>query len=99
MRAFEVPGDDPDAFVEKVREELAGTELSGMVRIEHRDGQLIVRFIRMGVSELRYDLVEEANGFRARLVGERVALLHIPFRDAFERNFEGLISRVGGQVS
>ena len=99
MRSFEVPGIDPDAFVARVRAELAGTELSRVVRIEHRGGELVVRFTRLGTSELRYDLVEGEEGFRARLSGERIALMHIPFRDAFDRNFEALISRVGGRVA
>ncbi|NOZ93525.1 MAG: hypothetical protein GXP47_02145 [Acidobacteria bacterium] len=98
MRSFEVPGSDPDAFVARVRGELAGTDLARVVRIERRGAQLIVRFSRLGTSELRYDLVEEGDGFRARLGGERVALMHVAFRDAFDRNFERLIARVGGRV-
>ncbi len=98
MRSFEVPEVDPDTFVERVRGELAGTDLSDVVRIEHLGDQLVVRFTRMGTSELRYDLLEDGDGFRARLVHERIALMHIPFRDAFDRNFERLISRVGGRA-
>ncbi|HHQ49077.1 MAG TPA: hypothetical protein ENK19_09395 [Acidobacteria bacterium] len=98
MRSFEVPEGDPEAFVERVREELAGTQLGDMVRIEMVAGQLVVQFTRLGRSELRYDIFEEQPGFRARLARERVALTHIPFRDAFDRNFERLIARVGGRV-
>jgi len=98
MRSFEVPGSDADAFVARVRSELAGTDLSRVVHLERRGTQLIVRFSRLGTSELRYDLVEDGDGFRARLTGERIALMHVAFRDAFDRNFERLIARVGGRV-
>jgi len=98
MRSFEVPEGDPEAFVRRVREELAGTKLGDVVRIETAAGQLVVQFTRLGRSELRYDLFQKESGFRARLARERIALMHIPFRDAFDRNFGKLIARVGGRV-
>lgn len=99
MRSFEVPDVGPDEFIERVHTALAGRELERMVSLDHRGAELVVRFSRLGTSELRYALEEMGDGFRAELIHEQVALLHAAFRRTFEEHFEGVIARVGGRVA
>jgi len=99
MRSFEVPDVGPDEFIERVRQALSGRELERMVSLEHRGDELVVRFSRLGTSELRYALEETGDGFRAELVHEQVAFLHIAFQRTFEEHFESVIARVGGRVA
>lgn len=97
MQSFEVPGMDPGAFVERVRKELSGRELGEIVTLDLDGDELIVRFSRMGTSELRYALDVADGGFSARLAGERIALLHGAFRQTFEDKFEQIIAHVGAR--
>lgn len=97
MQSFEVPGMDPGAFVERVRKELSGRELGEIVTLDLDGDELIVRFSRMGTSELRYALDVADGGFSARLADERIALLHGAFRQTFEDKFEQIIAHVGAR--
>ena len=67
MQSFEVPGMSPYAFVDRVRKELSGRELGEIVTLELEGDELVVRFSRMGTSELRYALEVADGGFTARL--------------------------------
>lgn len=98
MQSFEVPGMDPEAFVAKVREELSGRELGEIVSLELEGEELVVRFSRMGTSELRYALKMVDGGFNAHLAHERIALLHGAFRQTFEDKFEQIIAHVGARA-
>jgi hypothetical protein len=98
MQSFEVPGMGPDAFVERVREELSGRELGEIVTLEREGDELVVRFSRMGTSELRYALDVADGGFSARLTDERIALFHGAFRQTFEDKFEQIIAHVGARA-
>ncbi len=98
MRTFHVPGMTPAEFVERARGALADHGLAGNVSLELRGRELVVRLTHMGSSELRYALAPGDHGFSARLVGERVALLHAPFRGVFDEKFAEIIARVGGSA-
>ncbi|MCG6964159.1 MAG: hypothetical protein LJE95_12920 [Acidobacteria bacterium] len=97
MQAFEVPGMGPVAFVDRVRKELSGRELGEIVTLELDGDELVVRFSRMGTSELRYALDVADGGFSARLTDERIALLHGAFRQTFEEKFDQIIAHVGAR--
>ena len=98
MRSFRVPGMTPGEFVDRARAALADHGLAGNVALELRGDELVVRLTHMGTTRLRYTLAEDGDGFSARLTEERIALLHAPFREAFDRKFGDIIARVGGSV-
>jgi len=98
MRSFRVPGMDPQEFVEQVRRALANHDMAGHVTLQLAGDDLVVRLEYMGTTRLHYRLERDGDGLAARLVGERVALLHAPFRDAFDTKFADIISKVGGSV-
>ncbi len=98
MTAFEVPDLTVDEFLAKVRAALAGRELGELVSLDRVGSDLVVRFQRMGTTELRYAVAEDGRGFVARLAKERVAPLHAPFREAFEEKLAQVLARVGARV-
>ena len=98
MRSFRVPGMEPEDFVERARGALVDHGLAGNVTLDLRGDRLVVRLTHLGTTELRYALERDGGGFSARLASERVALLHAPFREAFDARFTEIISRVGGTV-
>ncbi len=60
--------------------------------------KLVVRFSRLGTSELRFTVREHDGGFLAEFLDARVAPLHAPFRAAFEGRFEEVLDRVGARL-
>lgn len=99
MRSFTVPSLTPDDFVAKVRAALAGRELGELVSLQRAGDELVVRFERMGTTELRYEIEPGDDGFVAKLRSERVAPLHTPFRSTFEEKLAQVLARVGASVT
>jgi len=99
MRSFVVPGSEPAEFVERVRRELAQHGFADAVSLFVSGGELIVRFSKLGTSELRYVLKSLGDGFQASLVAERISPFHLAFKRAFEEKFEQVVAYVGGQVN
>ncbi len=98
MRSFSVAHSSPHSFVERVRSILAEKGLDDIVSVQLAGGTLVVRFSRLGTSELRFAVKESDDGFAAEFLGLRVAPLHAPFRGAFEARFEEVLDGVGARL-
>ncbi len=95
MHPFHVADMSPEAFVEKVRQDLAQRGLEEYVSVRREDEELVIRVSWMGRSVLRYHLHADGRGFRAEPGGHRVAPLHQAFVDTFEDRFEHVLEKVG----
>lgn len=98
MHSFRVDGADPEAFVRKVRGELAARRFDDVASLVLRGSELIVRFQRLGTTLVRFVLWPDDHGFRAEYADARVAPLHAPFRAVFEDRFEDLLAQVGARI-
>ncbi len=97
MRPFEFHG-SVEAFVEGARRALRQLGFDDIVSIKARDNELIVRFSKLGTSELRFRVVATESGFRSEPVRTRVAAFHAPFRRGFEDRFTEVLGRVGATI-
>jgi len=98
MRSFEVPAMPPTAFVETMRSKLAAKEFDRYVTLDLRGDSLIVELRWMGTTRLDYRVQPQGDGFRAELVGQRVAPLHTAFTDRFEHYFEDALAKAGART-
>ncbi len=98
MKRFNVPEGNPESFVDRVRQALAGRSLGQIVDLAVEGGQIVVRLRKMGTTELRYDTRPEGDGFVATLAAERVAPFHAPFRADFEHKLEHVLESVGASL-
>jgi len=95
MHPFHVADMSPEAFVEKVRQDLSERGLEEYVSVRREDDRLVIRVSWMGRSVLRYRLQSDGGGFRAEPDGHRVAPLHRAFVEQFEDRFEHVLAKVG----
>jgi len=98
MHSFAVAGSNARSFLERIRRVLGERGYDDIASVRIDDGELVVRFSRLGTSELRFAIRERENGFVADFLGARVAPLHAPFRSAFEGRFEEVLDRVGAHL-
>ena len=98
MRRFRVPEGTVEAFADSVRRELSGRPIGEIVSIRAQGSRLVLRFRKLGTTELVYDTRPEGDGFVATLVSERVAPFHAPFRAEFERRLEQILDGLGATL-
>ncbi len=95
MQSFEFQSTTPIDFVDRVRAGLAARGYDRNLAITLESDRLIVRFCWLGASSFEYRVTESGDGFRADLVGQRVAPLHAPFADRFEGYFNQALEELG----
>jgi hypothetical protein len=98
MRPFLVADDAPEAFVKRARAVLRQLEYDDIVSLRLCGDQLIVRFSRLGTSEIRYRLLLAGNGFTAQLASSRIAAFHLPFQGSFEEQFREVLDLAGATI-
>jgi len=98
MRRFRVPEGSVERFAASVREVLAGRPIGRIVSVEPEAGRLVVRFRKLGTTELVYETRPENGGFIAELASERVAPFHAPFRAEFEQKLEQILAELGATL-
>ena len=95
MRSFEVSGMSPSEFVAKIVSELSAREFDRYVSIQLLGDDLKVELRWIGTTRFDYRILQVGDGFRAELIGQRVAPLHAAFSDRFEGYFEKALAKVG----
>ena len=87
---------NPAEFVAEVRDKLHEHEFDTYVTISETGDRLVIQFRWMGTTSFEYRITRLDSGFRADLVDQRVAPLHVAFSDRFERYFEEALTKLGG---
>ena len=85
----------PSEFVAKIVSELNAREFDRYVSIQLLGDNLTVELRWMGKTRFDYRILPVGDGFRAELIGQRVAPLHAAFSDRFEVYFEKALAKVG----
>jgi len=98
MHSFEVPDVEVLPFLSRVRDELTRRELDDLVTVRLAGSEIVVRFTKLGTTELRFAVSNLARGFRAHLCRSRIAPFHAPFQSGFEDRFEEMIQVVGARL-
>lgn len=98
MRSFEVPGMRPAAFVGAMRSKLVNRQLDRYVVISLDGDSLVVEMRWMGTTRFDFTVSPMDDGFRAELVGQRVAPIHAAFSDRFDHYFIDALGKVGAKV-
>lgn len=97
MQAFEVSDSSPDVFLVKVREALTGRALGQIASLSREGQELVVKFSRLGTSEVRYRIDTVGAGFRATKSSEKIALAHRAFRDDIESRLQKTLEKLGAR--
>lgn len=97
MERFVVPSGEPEEFVERVRREIEARGFGSIASVRLSGARLEVRFSYLGTSVLVYALSGAGEGFRARLVDQRMSAFHAPFRSGFEDRFDQVLSGLGAR--
>ena len=95
MRSFEVSGMSPSEFVSEIVSEVSAREFDRFLSIRLGGADLTVELRWMGKTRFDYRILPVGDGFRAELIGQRVAPLHAAFSDRFEVYFEKALAKVG----
>jgi len=95
MRSFEVSGMSPSEFVSEIVSEISAREFDRFLSIRLAGADLSVELRWMGTTRFDYRILPVGDGFRAELIGQRVAPLHTAFSDRFEGYFERALAKVG----
>jgi len=98
MKTFTVETESCPAFAARVSTALSGRSLGSFVSVEGRDDKFIVRFDRLGKSEMEYAITPVGSGFRAEAKRESIALAHRPFRSEIEGKLVKLVETLGARV-
>ena len=88
----------PAEFVATVRGGLAERGYDRHLTISLDDDRLTIEFRWMGATRFEYRIDERDSGFRADLVGQRIAPLHAAFSDRFEHYFEQALAELGAKT-
>jgi hypothetical protein len=98
MHSFEVPDTTPHDFVEAMRSALAEKEYDRFVVLDLEGDRLVVELRWMGTTRFQYRVRPERQGFRAKLVSEKVSPFHAVFADRFDEYFEKALAKVGARA-
>lgn len=98
MKAFTVSNESPLVFAARVSEALKGRSLGSIVSVEGRPDAFLVRFDRLGKSEVEYRVVADGPGFRATVAKESIAFAHRAFRSDIEGRLVKLVEKLGAKV-
>ncbi|TGJ98509.1 hypothetical protein EHQ53_01960 [Leptospira langatensis] len=99
MDLIRVQGSDPESFLHKLTRALAGGELGRITKFDLKDDDFCIRFSGLGESRIWFTLEREESGFLATKKREKIALLHLAFRQEMEKNLEGVLIRLGAEIS
>lgn len=95
MKAFESPTGNVADFVRRVEASLQGRDLGEITQFSLNGFELKVIFSKFGTTELKYKIESRAEGFRAELVSERVALTHRPLKADITARLARVMEREG----
>lgn len=85
----------PAEFITTVRDGLAARGYDRHLTVALDDDRLTIEFRWLGTTRFEYRLDERPRGFRAELVGQRIAPLHTGFSDRFDRYFAQALAELG----
>ncbi|TGJ99400.1 hypothetical protein EHO59_16190 [Leptospira semungkisensis] len=99
MNLIRVKESDPESFLKKLTRAIAGGELGSVTKFDLKDDDFCIRFSGLGESRIWYKLERDESGFLATKKREKIALLHLAFRQEMEKNLQGVLIRLGAEIS
>ncbi len=99
MNLIRVKESDPESFLRKLNLAVAGGELGAITKFDLKDNDFCIRFSGLGESRIWYKLEKEGEGFSATKKKEKIALLHLAFRQEMEKNLKKILIRLGAEIS
>lgn len=97
MKAFESAHTSISQFVKSVEEALTGRDLGEIVSFKLNGTELIVTFSKLGKSELKYAVENINDGFKAKLLTEKIALTHRPLKAEITARLARVMEKQGAQ--
>ena len=100
MKTIHVIDCTPTVFAKKVTEAIASRSLGKIVNISATDSQILVKFSKLGSSEIIYEcLASLPAGFKATLKSEKIAFAHRVFRADIEAKLAAVMEKQGAQIN
>jgi len=99
MKTFESSTGTIADFVKRVETALQGRDLGDITKFALQGQELKVVFSKLGTTELKYKIENRPEGFRAELVGEKVALTHRPLKADITAKLARVMEREGAKCT
>lgn len=99
MKSFESATGTISEFVKRVESALQGRDLGDITRFALQGQELQVIFSKLGTTELKYKIETRAEGFRAQLVSEKIALTHRPLKADITARLAKVMEREGAKCT
>lgn len=99
MNRIRVKESDPETFLKKLSRAVEGGHLGAITKFDLNENDFCIRFSGLGESRIWYKLEKEEEGFSATKKREKIALLHIAFRQEMEKNLTEILARLGAEIS
>lgn len=98
MTEFKVHNAEPAGFTKKIARLMHRGALKNVADLELKGDDLILKFDRMGHSEIHYRVEPESGGFKGVYQSEKIAFTHGMFRKEVENYFIELLKRAGAEI-
>ncbi|TGL58332.1 hypothetical protein [Leptospira sarikeiensis] len=99
MNFIRVTESDPESFLKKLSKAIAGGRLGEITKFDIKEDDFCIRFSGLGESRIWFKLEREEKGFSATKKREKIALLHLAFRQEMEKDLENILIRLGAEIS
>jgi hypothetical protein len=97
MKGFSSTQVSIETFVQNVESALSGRDLGEIVSFALAGDELLVKFSKLGQSELRYNIERLQVGFQAKLAKEKIALMHKPLKSDITARLARVMEKQGAQ--
>lgn len=98
MFGFDVVGDTPEEFAQKIAAKMAKRDLGSITQFSVSEDVLTVTFSRVGKSHIRFKLFFSTDGFKARFLSDEISATHRSFRGEVKSKFRKILEEMGAVV-
>jgi len=97
VKGFESADISISQFVKNVENALEGRDLGEIVSFKLSGNELFVTFSKLGKSELKYVIEGGTEGFKAKLIAEKIALTHRPLKSDITARLARVMEKQGAR--
>lgn len=99
IKSFKVSQGSASEFIKNVTESLATRELGKIANISMINEKIVIRFSKLGKSEVFFSLTKQPNGFECIHESEKISLTHRAFRTDIETKLAKVLEQNGAIIT
>lgn len=98
IKSFSVSSGTANDFIKKVTDSLSGRELGKIASVSLSGENVVIKFSKLGTSEVIFNLNKDTNGFKCTHQSEKIAFTHKAFRSDIEGKLSKVLELNGAKV-